>query len=72
MYREGGYTRYSSPNNILHLLTLFVGFVHHIDAMVCALVVHGLGAGRQKPGEKVNLAVGVELAVQVGSNVAKG
>ncbi len=54
------------------MLILFVGFVHHIDAMVCGLVAHELGAGRQKPGEEVNLAVGVELAIQIGSYVTKG
>ncbi len=48
------------------------GFVHGIDAMSVGTVAHHLGAGRQKPGDQINHAVGVELKSQVGDFVSKG
>ena len=55
------------------IITLFCsGYVHGIDAMACALVAGGLGAGRSKAGQEIDLAVGLKLHVDVGSNINKG
>lgn len=50
----------------------FLGFVQRIDAMSIAVVTHKLGGGRNRPGESVNWAVGIQLLVAVGDKVKKG
>ncbi|CAL1530629.1 unnamed protein product [Lymnaea stagnalis] len=45
------------------------GYVRRVDAMDIAVVSHKLGAGRNLPGEPVNLAVGLELLVDIGDQV---
>lgn len=48
------------------------GVVQAINAMEVALVSLDLGAGRQRSGDKVNHAVGVEILCHVGEPVASG
>lgn len=43
-----------------------------LDAMSCALVTRDLGGGRMVAGQQLNLAVGLELLVEVGSEVEQG
>nr|KAG5691735.1 hypothetical protein BaRGS_010238 [Batillaria attramentaria] len=45
------------------------GFVASIEAMKCARAVHALGGGRNKSGEAIDLAVGLQLAVTIGDKV---
>ena len=40
--------------------------------MVCGMAAHEMGAGRQKAGDKINLAVGLQLKNQAGAFVEKG
>ena len=40
--------------------------------MVIAEMAQKLGAGRRKAGDKIDLAVGLELLVSVGDKVTKG
>ncbi|XP_056603899.1 thymidine phosphorylase [Triplophysa dalaica] len=48
------------------------GTVLEIDGLVLAKVLHRLGAGRNKSGEKIDHSVGAELLVDVGQQVTKG
>ncbi|GFR87620.1 thymidine phosphorylase [Elysia marginata] len=48
------------------------GYVESIVAMPVAQVVQKLGGGRDKPGEAINHAVGVELLVHVGDHLEQG
>ncbi|KAK7476394.1 hypothetical protein BaRGS_00032394 [Batillaria attramentaria] len=48
------------------------GFVASIEAMKCARAVHALGGGRNKSGEAIDLAVGLQLAVTIGDKVEQG
>ncbi|XP_007441569.1 thymidine phosphorylase [Python bivittatus] len=54
------------------LRTLQDGTVQQILAMPIAQVLHGLGAGRTREGQKINHRVGAELLVSVGQQVKKG
>ena len=56
----------------LLLFQLVSGYIHRIDAMVCGMVAHEIGAGRQKAGDKINLAVGLQLRNQAGAFTEKG
>jgi pyrimidine-nucleoside phosphorylase len=48
------------------------GYVASIDALTVARAAAGLGASRARKDEPIDLAVGVELAVQVGGLVGRG
>ncbi|XP_064602127.1 thymidine phosphorylase-like [Liolophura sinensis] len=48
------------------------GYVIKLDAMNCALVTRDLGGGRMVAGQQLNHAVGLELLVEVGSEVEQG
>lgn len=48
------------------------GTVLEIDGLVLAKVLHRLGAGRNKSGEKIDHSVGAELLVDMGQQVIKG
>ncbi|XDV24571.1 hypothetical protein PO909_028704 [Leuciscus waleckii] len=48
------------------------GAVLDIDAMALAEVLHKLGAGRTKSGEKIDHSVGAEILVKMGQQVKKG
>ncbi|TSK13329.1 Thymidine phosphorylase [Bagarius yarrelli] len=48
------------------------GTVLSLDGMVLADVLHKLGAGRSKAGEKINHRVGAELLVGLGQPIKKG
>nr|XP_008118343.2 PREDICTED: thymidine phosphorylase-like [Anolis carolinensis] len=48
------------------------GTVHQILAMPIAQVLHALGAGRTKEGQRIQHQVGAELLVSVGERVRKG
>lgn len=48
------------------------GAVLDIDAMPLAEVLHKLGAGRTKSGEKIDHSVGAEILVKMGQQVKKG
>lgn len=43
-----------------------------IDAMALAEVLHKLGAGRTKSGEKIDHSVGAEILVKMGQQVKTG
>lgn len=48
------------------------GYVSAIHAMTCARAVHALGGGRNKAGEAIDLAVGLQFSVTVGDQVKNG
>lgn len=48
------------------------GYVESIAAMPVAKVVQKIGGGRDKPGEDINHAVGVELLVHIGDALKQG
>ncbi|KAK7476378.1 hypothetical protein BaRGS_00032378 [Batillaria attramentaria] len=48
------------------------GFVASIEAMKCGLAAHALGGGRDKEGEAIDHAVGLQLAVTIGDKVKQG
>ncbi|MGN0832527.1 MAG: thymidine phosphorylase, partial [Kiritimatiellia bacterium] len=48
------------------------GFVTDIDAEKVARVALRLGAGRERPGDRIDPLAGVELAVGVGDRVSVG
>lgn len=48
------------------------GYVHTINAAMIARGVHILGAGVEKPGEKIDFAVGVSEIKKVGTQVKQG
>jgi pyrimidine-nucleoside phosphorylase len=48
------------------------GFVRRLDARLVALAALALGAGREQKGDLIDPAVGVELAVKMGAQVADG
>jgi pyrimidine-nucleoside phosphorylase len=48
------------------------GVVQHLDARLVAQAALALGAGRERKGDLVDPAVGVELAVKIGAQVAVG
>lgn len=48
------------------------GFVQRIHAMNCAKAAQLLGAGRSRPGEKIDLAVGLYFTVSLGQRVEQG
>ena len=50
----------------------FAGYIHAIDPLACASVCNSLGAGRTKPGHSPNLAVGLQLRVDLGSQIKQG
>lgn len=43
-----------------------------IDGLALAEVLHKLGAGRTKSGEKIDHSVGAEMLVEMGQLVQKG
>ena len=51
---------------------IFLGFVHGIDALEVAKVCRNLGAGRTFAGQEVDMAVGIQLHVEVGDRVQAG
>lgn len=48
------------------------GFVRRLDARLVALAALALGAGRERKGDLIDPAVGLELAVKMGARVAVG
>ncbi len=48
------------------------GFVADIDALALAIAVCGMGAGRAKTTDAVDHAVGLQLCVCVGDEIAAG
>ncbi|XP_060759684.1 thymidine phosphorylase [Neoarius graeffei] len=48
------------------------GTVLEIDGMAIAMLLHKLGAGRNKAGEPINHSVGAELLVDPGQQIKKG
>lgn len=48
------------------------GYIHGVDAMAVARACLILGAGRSKPDEEINKAVGVKLLASVGNYVKAG
>jgi pyrimidine-nucleoside phosphorylase len=48
------------------------GFVRDVDALRLGLLAVELGAGRRRAEDRVDPAVGIELAVRVGERVSKG
>ncbi|RUS75099.1 hypothetical protein EGW08_017130 [Elysia chlorotica] len=48
------------------------GYVESVAAMPVAKVVQSLGGGRDKPGDPINHAVGVELLLHVGDSIKEG
>lgn len=54
------------------LKALHDGTVLEIDGLVLAKVLHRLGAGCNKSGEKIDHSVGAELLVDMGQQVTKG
>jgi len=43
-----------------------------IDGLTLAVVLHKLGAGRNKSGEQIDHSVGAEILVEMGQQVQKG
>ncbi|TRY94833.1 hypothetical protein DNTS_021352 [Danionella cerebrum] len=54
------------------LKVLDAGAVLDIDGLALAQVLHKLGAGRTKAGEKIDHSVGAEILVEMGQLVQKG
>ncbi len=48
------------------------GYLQQLDALTVANASIALGAGRERKGDPVDLAVGIELEAKVGSSVRKG
>jgi pyrimidine-nucleoside phosphorylase len=48
------------------------GYVARLDALTVARACIGLGAGRERKGDAIDLAVGVVLQARVGDRVARG
>lgn len=55
-----------------HATIWFSGTVLGIDGMTIAVVLHKLGAGRNKAGEPINHSVGAELLVDPGQQIKTG
>jgi len=54
------------------LLSIRVGYVSEIDALVCGNVTHRMGSGRHAPEDDIDYTTGLKLLVSVGSKVSKG
>ncbi len=54
------------------VFVLVLGYVRSIEAFTLADVLRRLGACRERPGEDINLAVGLEIKVQLGQYTTKG
>jgi thymidine phosphorylase len=52
--------------------SLSTGFVNTIDGQALGLAVVGLGGGRQREGEKLNLSVGLSDLAGIGEDIAVG
>lgn len=48
------------------------GYVEWVDALEIAIAAFGLGAGRERKQDRIDLAVGVEVRVNVGDKVNRG
>ncbi len=48
------------------------GWVARVDALTVARAAAALGSARERKGDRIDLAVGVEVAVEVGDRVAPG
>ena len=48
------------------------GYVNNIEAFTLADVLRRLGASRETPTDDINLAVGLELSVQIGDHISEG
>ena len=58
---------------LVHIVTASsAGYVARVDAQAVARAVAALGAARAHKGDAIDLAVGVELAVEVGTHVHPG
>ncbi len=60
------------PKTVVRIHADQTGFVQHIDAMGIALAAKALGGGREKKGEPIDLAVGVNLIMKEGDFVREG
>ncbi|XP_072309990.1 thymidine phosphorylase [Eucyclogobius newberryi] len=56
----------------IELKTQERGVVEDIDGLCLAHVLHKLGAGRSRTGERIKHSVGAELLVALGENVSEG
>ena len=61
-----------SPVSRFRVQSMRYGAVAAIDAEKVAEVAFALGAGRSKPGDRIDPLAGVDLAVGVGDRVALG
>ena len=60
------------PRTVVRILAPTTGHVQHIDAMGIALAAKALGGGREKKGDPIDLAVGVNLIMKEGDFVREG
>jgi pyrimidine-nucleoside phosphorylase len=64
--------RFAEPSAKFRVQSMRSGYVASIDARKVAEVALSLGAGRAKPGDAIDFAAGVTLAVGVGDRVGLG
>lgn len=76
---QGGDVRMVDDPSLLPTATLEVpvtatesGIVAHVDALLIAQAAFELGAGREKKGDPIDLAVGVSSSIKVGDSVVVG
>jgi pyrimidine-nucleoside phosphorylase len=76
---QGGDARAFDNRSVLPTATLqrpvlaeSEGFVTHLDALTVARASTVLGAGRERKGDAIDLAVGVRLEAKIGDRVGRG
>ncbi|XP_064624425.1 thymidine phosphorylase-like [Lineus longissimus] len=71
--KDGDVHRVLMPaRNVTEIRSSETGFVHQVKAMDLALLCLRHGAGRAKAGDKLSMAVGMELTVRIGDTIEKG
>ncbi|MFN8522004.1 MAG: thymidine phosphorylase [Chloroflexota bacterium] len=48
------------------------GWIHRVDPLALATAANSIGAGREKKGDSIDPAVGIDVLVEVGDRVEKG